>query len=328
MARSSAGLAWVVAVAAVGCYAPAFEPGLPCSASGACPAGQACDLTVAPPVCRGMTAAVDAAGEPDAALDGDGDGDGVVDRVDNCPAVSNVDQRDHDRDQVGDACDNCPTVPNLDQASGDGDAVGDPCDPWPAQGGDRIALFDDLDQLSPRWSTYGATFAPGTVILADADPPGYGGMTWDDGFPRATRVAVEYLHQVTAQSSTIMYLSIRGNLDISTRVIAGQDQLSDFECGLTQIQGSPPAGADLIEVHDSHYASVDGRAFAVPAGALRTAVAYDRAAQALTCVVESVDDRAMLAAQVTANPPGPLGVTAAGLRTIVDAVVIYANDAP
>lgn len=38
----------------------------------------------------------------------DTDGDGVPDRIDNCPEVSNEDQRDTDMDEVGDACDRCP----------------------------------------------------------------------------------------------------------------------------------------------------------------------------------------------------------------------------
>ncbi len=58
----------------------------------------------------------------------DGDGDGVDDRVDNCPVTPNPDQADADGDGLGDACDNCPTTANLDQADGDGDGVGDACD--------------------------------------------------------------------------------------------------------------------------------------------------------------------------------------------------------
>ena len=69
--------------------------------------------------------------------DGDDDGDGIVDGVDNCPAVANADQADLDGDGSGNACDedddddsvvdtedNCPVVANADQADLDGDGTG------------------------------------------------------------------------------------------------------------------------------------------------------------------------------------------------------------
>ncbi len=86
----------------------------------------------------------------------DGDGDGVRDRVDNCPTVSNPDQADADHDGTGDACedvqdrdgdgvpdadDNCPDVANPDQADLDGDGSGDACDP--DDDGDGVADVDD-----------------------------------------------------------------------------------------------------------------------------------------------------------------------------------------
>jgi hypothetical protein len=75
----------------------------------------------------------------------DGDGDGVSDASDNCPAVANPGQADADGDNIGDACDtptppadtdgdgvpdtsdNCPAVANPDQADTDGDGTGDAC---------------------------------------------------------------------------------------------------------------------------------------------------------------------------------------------------------
>ncbi len=58
----------------------------------------------------------------------DGDGDGVPDASDNCPAIANTDQADTDGDGRGDACDNCPTTANSSQADADGDGRGDACD--------------------------------------------------------------------------------------------------------------------------------------------------------------------------------------------------------
>lgn len=40
---------------------------------------------------------------------------GILNHLDNCKRVPNVDQKDRDGDLVGDACDSCPYVPNPDQ---------------------------------------------------------------------------------------------------------------------------------------------------------------------------------------------------------------------
>ncbi|MFN3201592.1 MAG: lectin-like domain-containing protein [Bradymonadia bacterium] len=78
----------------------------------------------------------------------DGDGDGVGDLCDLCPAVADADQADEDGDDIGDACDlcpgdvvndpdgdavcaltdNCPAIANAGQDDTDGDDIGDACD--------------------------------------------------------------------------------------------------------------------------------------------------------------------------------------------------------
>jgi hypothetical protein len=71
----------------------------------------------------------------------DADHDGIIDALDNCPAVPNADQADLDGDGMGDGCDpdkdgdgvadlsdNCPMVANADQTDFDGDGAGDACD--------------------------------------------------------------------------------------------------------------------------------------------------------------------------------------------------------
>ena len=58
----------------------------------------------------------------------DGDGDGIADACDSCPAAANADQLDADGDGHADACDDCPTVADPEQADLDGDGIGDACD--------------------------------------------------------------------------------------------------------------------------------------------------------------------------------------------------------
>jgi hypothetical protein len=69
----------------------------------------------------------------------DGDGDGIADAVDLCPALAHPNNNDRDSDLLGDACDPCPHLSvNTD---GDGDGVGDLCDPHPTEARDRRAAF-------------------------------------------------------------------------------------------------------------------------------------------------------------------------------------------
>jgi hypothetical protein len=77
---------------------------------------------------------------PDSMPDLDEDDDTILDAVDNCVSIPNLDQHDEDGDADGDVCDNCPHLGNADQTNGDGDGVGDACDPRPGSA-DVIALF-------------------------------------------------------------------------------------------------------------------------------------------------------------------------------------------
>jgi GH25 family lysozyme M1 (1,4-beta-N-acetylmuramidase) len=72
---------------------------------------------------------------------GDKDGDGVIDKNDNCVLIANPDQKNTDKDKLGNACDkdddgdgrgdtkdNCPQADNPDQTDTDNDKKGDACD--------------------------------------------------------------------------------------------------------------------------------------------------------------------------------------------------------
>jgi Zn-dependent metalloprotease len=61
----------------------------------------------------------------------DVDGDGIPNKIDNCPLNWNPDQRDSEtptKDGVGDVCDNCVNAFNPGQENADGDRQGDVCD--------------------------------------------------------------------------------------------------------------------------------------------------------------------------------------------------------
>jgi amidase len=111
----------------------------------------------------------------------DGDGDGVQDSCDVCPAVADPAQRDADHDGVGDACaadddgdgvldaeDNCPQTWHVNQLDSDEDGLGDVCDRCPGvpQGEDRDGDgVGDCEDLCP---------AVADPAQADADGDGVG----------------------------------------------------------------------------------------------------------------------------------------------------------
>jgi hypothetical protein len=81
--------------------------------------------------------------------DGDRDGDGVSDSLDNCPDLANPSQHDEDRDGFGDACDHCPHLPSATDPDQDGDGVGDACDPNPGSPGDSLSFVSFEDAMLP-----------------------------------------------------------------------------------------------------------------------------------------------------------------------------------
>ena len=106
--------------------------------------------------------------EPDAMPDLDQDDDTILDAVDNCVAIPNLDQHDEDGDTLGDVCDNCPHVGNLTQddtteeaAGVEADEIGDACDPGPDTR-ETIALFEPFTGIiagpPPGWTAIGGSW--------------------------------------------------------------------------------------------------------------------------------------------------------------------------
>ncbi len=58
----------------------------------------------------------------------DGDQDGIINDVDNCPDDYNKSQVDTDGDGIGDVCDLCPLIPDANQLDSNGNGIGDACE--------------------------------------------------------------------------------------------------------------------------------------------------------------------------------------------------------
>lgn len=74
----------------------------------------------------------------------DSDSDSWGDACDNAPKVKNYSQADSDRDLIGDIIDNCDFTPNKDQKDNDGDKIGNACDPSPNGGEKGTGFFSKI----------------------------------------------------------------------------------------------------------------------------------------------------------------------------------------
>lgn len=163
-----------------GCYSPQLPSGVPCAANKECPGTQICIADT----CRepgaagtdggGGDAAVDA--PPDGSLSLDGDGDGRVDGLDNCPTIANAQQYDEDSDGHGDACDRCPPIADPAQADSDGDLVGDLCDPSPTSAKESWVTFEGFNEALPAtwtiatgWQVTGGQLATSNDVTVSGE---------------------------------------------------------------------------------------------------------------------------------------------------------------
>lgn len=102
-------------------------------------------------------------------VDPDTDGDGIVDRIDNCPDIANPGQEDTDGDGIGDACDQCYGRPDDVCICGDGivDLPNEQCD--------LGAGLNGLPPCSNTCQRIGACTGSGEICQTAAEcPPGEG----------------------------------------------------------------------------------------------------------------------------------------------------------
>jgi hypothetical protein len=102
------------------------------------------------------------------AVDPDSDGDGVVDRLDNCPDVANPGQEDSDGDGIGDACDQCFGRPDDECLCGD--TIVDP----PNEECDRGLAFNGPPPCSANCLVIGFCTQTGGICRTAADCPNVG----------------------------------------------------------------------------------------------------------------------------------------------------------
>ena len=127
-------------------------------------------------------------------VDIDDDNDGVLDEVDNCPTVENLDQANNDDDELGDACDpdddedgvpdetdDCPLVADPGQQNSDNDPFGDACD----TDDDNDEILDDEDNCPTQANVDQSDLdGDGDGDACDDDLDGDGSLNDDDCGPK------------------------------------------------------------------------------------------------------------------------------------------------
>jgi hypothetical protein len=264
----------------VACYAPSAPIGAPCAPLGTserCPSGQQCVLNAGVETCELLGALPDAGIHgADAPTELDRDGDGILDDVDNCPAIVNASQVDEDGDTVGDACDPCP--PFADNTDRDGDGLGDACDPHPARVGDKLVAFEGFkDALSPSWTIMGTfTMAGGEGVLSASDTET--SLITRTSPPNA-RVEIRAAFVIDAITATGLNL---GSINLVERMQPNTDKA--IAC---QVAGLAGGASESLRIFDTATSmNVASASYAIQPGAAKE-LRFDRDGTSYTCNVTS-----------------------------------------
>lgn len=231
----------------------------------------------------------------------DGDGDGVCDEDDNCPAIANDDQADTDGDGVGDVCDNCPDEPNADQADEDGNGEGDACDGCKSDAdcadGD-LCSQDVCDLATGECSNPPVDCNDGNDCTIDSCNPADGACINDDQCPDCSGAASSddslwppnhKWHDITVGGVT----DPQGQTVTITIDAITQDEPTDTN-GPKQCIDGDGVGTDTAQVRAERLGNGDGRVYGIAftatdpdgyacSGTVGTCVPHDQG-QGASCV--------------------------------------------
>ena len=206
----------------------------------------------------------------------DTDGDGVLDKADNCIAIKNPDQANFDEDAAGDACDadddndgvpdlqdafpfdpdkteiifvdtdndgleddvdNCPLKQNADQVDFDGDGEGDACDP----DDDNDGVADEID-FAPLDASRYLQGRQKAIIVAG------GGPYRSNALWPATRSMANFAHKALesqgVEPEDIWYLSYENDPNIDAAVTR-----AGIQKAITEWASNPADPADDLLVY-------------------------------------------------------------------------------
>lgn len=156
----------------------------------------------------------------------DADGDGVPDATDNCPTVSNPDQRDSDGDGTGDACDSTP--------NGNSGGTPEVCD---GLDNDHNGVIDDNVTIPPVPNGTGACRS-GQLVISSCNP----------GFADADQVFADGC-EVNLNTDVHNCGAIGNNITLlphaNVACVNGHAVIVSCATGFADFDGSPANGCEM-----------------------------------------------------------------------------------